>query len=152
LQIMSDIFVFPVDPSLFLGGGFRLANRESRSSDFFDPPGRVLVQQARNQCRIWQPLGGPSAAIRRTARSPTCPLLTRSCSRGRTARRSRAGSCHSSSHRSRSPAWANGSLVGRGPQTFASSFLRPRRITVSRSLTAIGSKPRASYIERGPRK
>src|SRR5437867_9671773 len=36
---------------------FRLANRESRSSDFFEPPGRVLVQQARDQRLLRQPLG-----------------------------------------------------------------------------------------------
>jgi hypothetical protein len=36
---------------------FRLANRESPSSDFFEPPGRVLVQNARDQRLIGQPLG-----------------------------------------------------------------------------------------------
>ena len=34
--------------------GFRLANRESRSSDFFELPGRVLVKQARDQRLIRQ--------------------------------------------------------------------------------------------------
>src|SRR5882762_252389 len=35
---------------------FPLANRESRSSNFFEPSGRVFVQQARDQRLIRQPL------------------------------------------------------------------------------------------------
>src|SRR5262245_36647178 len=37
-------------------GNLRLANRESDFSDLFEPPGRVLVQQTRDQRLIRQPL------------------------------------------------------------------------------------------------